>query len=487
MNDPVKLIDPGQPLNAAQTLQEEEPPKKPVINFRVSNDLMEVEMEFLPSGPRTLPPACEDVRAGLQELGVKFGIFEDALREICANPMFERGFLVARGRAPEVGADGYVKFLVETERTLRPKEQADGTMDYRDLGYTVNVHKGQPLCEIHHAQKGADGMDVYGQVLEGRWGKDPPSPLGKNTEMNEDNTLLLASCDGSVSVTRGIANVIDQLVINGNVDNSTGDINFPGNVVVKGDVVAGFRVTAAGNISVQGSVEGAQLEAKGDVAVAEGVNGMERGSISAGGSVRSKYIQSCFVNAQGDVYADSIMYCNIECAGNLELSGKRGRLIGGRAVVVGFIRANTIGTDSHVPTVLSLGQAGGLEKEIGAFNRELAGYVKEEGRLTQLMERLEALRQQNRLTPDLQSTQEAAGNSLRLTQANRTKTQLKLASVKAEQIRRQALASQSYVSCRGRIHTGVTIQFGTLSMTVNQSVANSRVMLVDGEIRFMNN
>lgn len=52
-----------------------------------------------------------------------------------------------------------------------------------------------------------------------------------------------------------VSNVLELV----NVDNSTGDIDYEGDVVVKGNVLAGFTVKATGDITVSGIVEGATV------------------------------------------------------------------------------------------------------------------------------------------------------------------------------------------------------------------------------------
>ena len=52
-----------------------------------------------------------------------------------------------------------------------------------------------------------------------------------------------------------VSNVLELV----NVDNSTGDIDYEGDVVVNGNVLAGFTVKATGDITVSGIVEGATV------------------------------------------------------------------------------------------------------------------------------------------------------------------------------------------------------------------------------------
>ena len=466
---------------------EEEIPVKPILNLTASGDRMQVELEMLHGGIKTLDPTYKDIMEALESFGVKFGIRENVIQELVAKPVYGSRMIVAHGKSGDIGADGYLKYLIETDRSMRPKEREDGSVDYRDLGFTQNVTKGQPLVEVHNAEKGADGTDVFGQVIEGRFGKEPPSPLGRNTEMDKENGVLIASCDGSASVVKGTVQIIDQLKINGNVDNSTGDITFVGGIQIKGIVSSGFSVKAGGNIIVQGSVEGATLEAGGDIAISEGVNGMGQARIIAGGNIKCKYIQNAFAKSGGDIYCDTVMYSTVECSGNLELTGQRGRLIAGRATVSGYVKAATIGTDSHVPTLVNLNCASDFDSKIKGLNDKIEAYGKEEQRLVQFLTRAGDLKSRGRFTADMIPDVERASIQYTQVKEQREQAQAELKETKEEQASSQQAHGDSYITCKGHIHVGVAIQIGPLLVQMSSSVVNNRVQIIDGEIRFMSN
>ena len=483
---PANITDLPQDPEMLNNAAEEPQPTKPSIKFYATSDRMELSVELERTGTLTLDPEFGDIMAAIAEQGVVYGINTNAVNNLCYPPRFNSQVVVARGNPAETGADGYLKFLVETDRKLQPKERPDGTVDFRDLGFIQNVEQGQPLCEVHPPAKGVDGMDIYGNELEGKLGKPPKDPAGKNTEYNEDRTVLLAAVGGSVEVKNQVACVIELLRINGNVDNSTGDIIFIGDISISGDVVSGFKVVSLnGSIAVKGSVEGATIEAAGDVTINEGVNGMDRGSIRVGGNLKCRYIQSCFVKTGKNIYAESVMYCVVECGGNMEMSGEKSRLIAGRTTVSGYLKAGKIGTHSHIPTLVTINSGAMLEKEIRERNERLKEMDKEELTIQQLFARMEDLHKRNRLTKDMLPDLEMARNTYAQLMQERERVVGRLTEAKAEQLELQTQARDSYIECRGGIHSGVTIVFGPLSMVVQQSFVNSRVMIDDGEIKIM--
>lgn len=461
--------------------QQEAEPQPPKMELTPSPSRMELELIFRKVEENTCNPEPGAVMAAMAALGVKCGVNEVAIQALCQTPIYNRSMVVARGTAPGKGVDGYLRYLVEEARELKPKLREDGTADYRDLGFIQNVRKGQPLCEIHKPQKGADGFDIFGRVLEGALGREPKDPKGKNTEYNEDGTLLVAATDGSAEVQRGMVKVVDVMRIQGNVDNSTGDIHFVGDVIVGGDVVSGFRVTSEGSVTVKGSVEGATITAAGDIVVGMGINGMGRGSLVAGGSVRCRYIQSCHVQTGGNIYADSIMYCTLECSGDVELDGKRAVLIGGRSSIAGNLTAKTIGTDSHIATYITMAATGtGKNQEILNLGVELKRLDAENEKLRQILARCEDLARQGRMDAEKEKTLLLVKQKLGDQVEERIRVEQRLEVVKGEQL--EASRENSHITCKERVHVGVQITFGPLTMNVQNSFVYSRVSIVGNEI-----
>ncbi|MCL2056394.1 MAG: FapA family protein [Oscillospiraceae bacterium] len=462
---------------------EEEQPTAPQILLKVSPNRMEAEIEIITTSVRTLPAEFSDVMKTLEDGGVKFGISEDQIRALCKDNVYHHPMVVARGKREEVGADGYIKYHVSTETALKPKEREDGTVDYRDLGLIQNVTKGALLAEIFPEQKGEDGMDVLGNVLPGRFGKKNHPIQGKNTVLSEDGLKLMAGTDGDAKVKKGVVEVVDVFRVNGDVDNSTGDIDFIGDVQINGDVLSGFKITSGGNITIKGTVEGATLKAAGDIVISEGVNGMNQSVIEASGTLKCKYIQNAHLKVKGSIYADTIIYSVVECSGNVELNGKKGTLIGGKTTISGgYLNALAIGTSSHVATqiVMQNEDRAILEEKEGLLGK-FKDLDAEELKLNQLINRINALKAKGIQQADFDSNIAAATASIKQLRIGRMRATVRLQEIEQEQLR-QSRENNTYIQCKNRIHSGVQISFGPLTMAVNQSFVFSKVSVIDDNI-----
>jgi len=75
-------------------------------------------------------------------------------------------------------------------------------------------------------------------------------PKGKNVEISEDGQSLIAGIDGQVNYIDGKVSVFANYEVPADVDNSTGNISFVGNVIIRGNVLSGFTVEAGGSVEV---------------------------------------------------------------------------------------------------------------------------------------------------------------------------------------------------------------------------------------------
>jgi hypothetical protein len=147
----------------------------------------------------------------------------------------------------------------------------------------------------------------------------------------------------------------------------------------------------------------------------------------------------------------------------------------------------TIGTDSHVPTVVNLNSASDFDGRIKDLAAKIEEYNANEIRLSQYFARIGDLKSRGRFTADMVPDLERAAAEFKQIKDNREQVQKALAETKEEQIREQSSHEHSYITCKGHIHVGVSIQIGPLVVPVNTSVMNSRVQIVDGDISFLSN
>lgn len=327
--------------------------KTPIIKVDVSQNKMEAYINVeIPENCREVTK--EDITKALEESGVKYQIDNAEIDRRVETQSFINEFQCSKGLEPKDGIDGSLQYLFEKEPVLKPKVNKDGSTDYHEMGLVQNVEKGQVLCTRVLPKPGEDGTNVFGDVVPFKPGKEFKFESGKNTEISEDELQLVSSVNGHVEYKNRKVEVNDTFTVRGDVDTSTGDIVFCGNVVVMGDVCEGFKIHAEKDVTINGMVEGATIWAKGDVKITQGMNGMNSGFIYCGGNVTSKYFQNSEIQCQGDVTADYYLNGSVTAGGTVFAEGKRGVLLGGTYEGGQSIIAKTIGADTYLTTKVGI-------------------------------------------------------------------------------------------------------------------------------------
>lgn len=404
-------IDSGQEAkreqgNEVQAAQEQKDPigvhRRPVgpaVRVDISEDQTEAYVTLAAGYGTSITEA--EIRKGLESKGVVYGINEDAIRQLAVNQSTERT-IVAKGKLPEPGTDAQVKILFTEEEKSTPKVLEDGSVDFRDVCAICNVEPGDNLVERIPAVEGSPGISVKGKEIHPRKPKDVVLTLGKNVKLEDDGQIIVSTAAGR-PVFRGKKISVDPVyVVPGDVNYSTGNIEFVGSVIVRGWVRDGFSVKAEGDIEVQQGVDGAYLTAGGNITVRYGIQGGDKGKITAKGNVRAAYISNALVFAGGDVVVrESIMHSKIYADKRVLTEGGHGLIVGGLVRAGELISAKVIGNNLAQTTIVEVGLNPAIREEILQLEGQAESKAKTLDQTTKAINMLEMVKkQQRRLPPD---------------------------------------------------------------------------------------
>jgi len=257
---------------------------------------------------------------------------------------------IARGINSEDGKDGYLdlKFDMSAKPQFIPKD--DAAVDYKSSMQITIVEIGDIVADIIPPTEGEDGMDVRGNILKAKDGEKARYFVGEGIE--EKDGQLIATAAGTPSIQDGVVMVHRNYVLQGDIDLSTGNMNFPGTVVINGSVTDGFEVISEENIVVHGLISGAKIRAKGYVKCAGGIQGKGRAEIVAGSYVAATFVSAATIVAEGDIIiTKDILHSNVSCLGELRLGGS---IIGGVTTSFKGIECGDLGTETGVKTIINI-------------------------------------------------------------------------------------------------------------------------------------
>ena len=247
-----------------------------LLDVQVSIDKMRAVLKIYPALDGT-PLELEVLERFLDAKGVKFGLKTEIFPEVLKTQSCYREWLIAEGKPSVNGKDASLQFHFEKERhDLKPKQLENGSVDFYDLDVIQIVEAGTMLVERIPPTEGISGMNVLGEEIKAKPGKDVRLPLGVNTETVDEETKLVSKIIGHVSYVNKKVNVYPTYEVKGNVDFNTGNIKFPGNVIVRGSVQNTFTVEAEGDVEIYGNLGGTVI-AEGNLHIKRNYSGYRRG------------------------------------------------------------------------------------------------------------------------------------------------------------------------------------------------------------------
>ncbi|MDR0858412.1 MAG: FapA family protein [Oscillospiraceae bacterium] len=447
------------PKNTAPKLT----PRDAVVNVSVAKNNTEASIRVVEPADGGKEVTEKMILDALSAAKITHGINRAAISAFAARPSYGSVIVVAEGEQPVPGVKGELDYKFSSTRVLRPTIRPDGTADYRNLGYVQNVLAGQVLVERIPSVPGTPGKDVYG--VEKFPPKTPEAilPKGKNTVISEDGLTLLASVDGQVDLNGRTVAILDMLTVE-NVDFSTGDIDFVGNVTVNGDIGQSARVKADGNVTVKGVVDGGSIEAKGNVVIQGGYNGRHSGVLRAEGSIKTKFIQNGTVHAK-EIETSVILNSNVNAKDAIRVVGKGALVLASNLHARNTVECVNAGSESsRGDNLLEVGNDPDLLIRSRELPRMIVDIEKQLAQLDRLLDVFKQLRAANRLD-------EEKAEKARSVEVNRDELQERLNDLQIEREEcDEALAKAGY---------GTIIVTGTLFPTAMILIGPERLRISD--------
>lgn len=353
--------------------------------LKVSSDRMSAELVIHAPGPGGKLPDQRGIERLFTVHTINHGIQEDILKDLFANltkgELPQEPVRVAEGQPPQPGENGKVEFFFDTTSTLEPKKNPDGSVDFKSLSIVHSVSEGDKLARLVAPTKGVAGKDITGQELPAKDGTDAVLPFGENTtEDPNDPAVLISTTDGNVRYNGKTVEVSEGFIVKGDVDFSTGNVNYAKSVIVQGDIKSGFDVTCGGNLEVTGTIEDSQVMVDGDVLCKHGFVGQGKGLVEAKGNVNIGFLKNQTIRSrQNVIVAKECINAAIFAKKSIVVHGKPLSVAGGNLVARDSITVYTVGNVSQIRTVLEVGLDFSLIEELEKTEKvlgEVSGNLK---------------------------------------------------------------------------------------------------------------
>lgn len=444
------------------------------INVYISDDYYKAYLTLLHRDENITP---EEVFAAIEEKNITYGVDTEVITALCALDEDVVDELIAEGQPHIHGIDCEIIYHYEANPHAHPTIREDGSVDFKSLNLLPTVSENEVLVTKIPATEGFDGMTVTGKTIHARNGKDKRFAFGENVKLSEDGLVLSAACHGVYKKKNDKIYIQKFIEFNDGVGVETGNVNFDGDILVNGNVSSGYVIETERNLTVNGMVEGAVLNVKGDLTITKGISGHNECKVFCGGNLVVKYIDNAEVLVKGDIEAGEILNCKVFCDGHVIVKGKKGHIIGGEITARYAIDATTIGSKLGVITLINLGVDIDSVKELKSLKLLIADEQEKIRKLKQFIAILDAKKKKEMITDDEKIALIKCHDNLKLSEyivkekSNRLKT-----------LREMLLKAQKGQIKTQTIYPDTLVKIGKHSYFIDEAILRSIIKKSNDEI-----
>lgn len=360
------------------------------VKIDITSDKQIVWATLIPAqGGDTL--SAEAVTASIEALEICAQCIDQAAIDELISTQNPEKTCIAKAIEAGVSKPSRFEQLIQEDDNNTPCEKNDGSVDHKNIHNFIVIEKGQPLLRRIAAKIGTSGLDVLGAEIPAEAVKDLPFPKkldGVEIDPSDEN-LLIAAVNGHPVYTKdGV--MVDPVLHLTCVNMQSGNINFSGSVLIKGDVESGFSVKADKDIIVKGTVLKATITSGGSILVSEGIIGADTDAKNEPISEHSSASDyTCQLTAAKDIHAKFITLSNVQCGGDivakeyllnsrvqakgvvrLGQTGGKGCIMGGHTHGDKGIVAKVLGSEAYVLTPVSAGRCPQAKAQLDMIETE---------------------------------------------------------------------------------------------------------------------
>ncbi|MCT8333181.1 FapA family protein [Leptospira sp. 85282-16] len=339
-------------------------------DITISEDHMEAKMVLHPPKHGGNLLTEHQLREQIASVGISVGIIDIVIQNQIKDPNFFVPYTIAKGYPPVPGKDGEIKIYFRSDNKPQLEEDEHGRIDYKNIGVIQSVKPGDLIAERIPPKKGEFGKTVNGTIIPYPEEKSVEWNLGPNVELKGEK--LYAQIAGRPVLSASFEIKVDEVIQLEAVDYSTGNIDFPGTIIVEEKIGDGFSLTTNGSIIIRNSVGKAFLKAKGDIVLSGGFMGRGEGYIESDGNIYAKFVEQGKLTAQGSIFVEeAVMHSELSAKDFIRVLGGRGEVMGGTIIAGNSLTCAKLGAVVETKTKVAIGTPPELLDELNRMKKEI--------------------------------------------------------------------------------------------------------------------
>lgn len=445
-----------------------------------------IEAVIKPESNTISDELIEQIPGVLDEAGIVFGV----LSRPELKP--DGSYSVAKGMEPVAGKDGRIELEVavkgheeefsdELKQKTAERETASDTHDMRELNLLTNVKKGDVIARKISPARGVNGKNVFGEEIPAEGGKWVAFNPGAGVEIVHHDMTLVASLSGKVDISpEGRMSVLEEWLIDGSVDASTGHVEFWGkSLVITGSVIGGYRVRVTGDLEVGGNIEDETDVRTGGNLTVNGIIRAGLTNVSVGGNLECNSIEYASVRVTGNLVCNNyILDAKVDVQGDVMVTGGKGLVAGGRLRSGRNVQAGKLGTQANVITEVRAGYDPVLIDIEEKLHEEIGALFRKKQQLREGLEKLIKLEKERGPTEKSSAIKDEILSAVKAIKIKVDEKRDELASVEA----RLDSIETSTVKVFGVTYPNVMIFIGNAELKVSTEVSGADFSFRKGQV-----
>lgn len=204
----------------------------------------------------------DEAKKYISENKITYGLIQENIKGVLSGGKC----IAAQGLKPEKPTPDTIEYFFNTKIENKPLE-VDGKVDYYNIGETEFVEEGKILALRKEGKDGKPGYDVFGKPIATEKRTLLRLAAGNGAEVLDNGNKIIASLKGMPSLKNDRICVFPVHTINGDVNIKTGNIQFEGDILVKGNATEGLCINSGNSLTILGEATEAKLYAGGNVTV----------------------------------------------------------------------------------------------------------------------------------------------------------------------------------------------------------------------------
>ena len=205
----------------------------------------------------------DEILKELKAKGIVYGIDNKMINLLGYKEKVEN-VTVAKGKEPVEPVDDVLQVYFDTNIHRSFKSDKSGNVDFKSIGSITSVKKDDILAKRTAGKEGTIGINLFSQPVQPRKRKVKDMMVKAGCKFKDKDTIV-ATIEGRPQLNGCIFQVNNVHEVVSDVDISTGDINFIGDVVINGNVKEGMKVKSGNSINIKGNAIRCNLWSEGDM------------------------------------------------------------------------------------------------------------------------------------------------------------------------------------------------------------------------------